>query len=107
MPIASATAETALPSPPPVAAPATPLPSPSRQADGWLLVLATPWANVSVDGQPAVMTPFPQLALRPGPHSVVLSHPEYQDYRRKVAISAGEVFRLNLDWASDGVRRAR
>ena len=106
-PIASATAETVAPSPPAVVAPATPLPSPSREADGGLLVLARPWANVSVDDKPAVMTPFPQLALRPGLHSIVLSHPNYRDYRRKVTIRPGEVFRLDLDWATEGVRRAR
>jgi hypothetical protein len=90
-----------------VAAPATPSPSPTREADGWLLVLARPWARISVDGRPEVMTPLPQMALRPGPHSVVLSHPDYQDYRRKVTIRPGEVLRLNLDWATQGVRRAR
>ena len=105
-PVASAAAETAPPSPP-AAAPATPLPSPSAEADGWLLVLARPWASVSVDGQPAVMTPLPRLALRPGSHSIVLSHPEYQDYRRKVSIRPGEVFTLDVDWATEGVRRPR
>jgi PEGA domain len=78
-----------------------------READGWLLVLARPWASVSVDDGPVVVTPLPRMALRPGPHSVVLSHPEYQDYRRKVTILPGEVFRLDFNWATEGVRRPR
>jgi len=103
-PIARAT-EIPLPSPPAVSVPA--MPSPSRETDGWLLVLARPYADVSVDGKPVDQTPLPRLALRPGPHSVVLSHPEYQDYRRKVTIRPGEVLRLNFDWSTEGVRRAR
>jgi PEGA domain len=87
--------------------PATPSPSPTREADGWLLVLARPYADVSVDDKPAGQTPLARMALRPGPHSVVLSHPQYQDYRRRVTIRPGEVFRLNFDWAAEGVRRPR
>jgi len=107
MPVASATAAAVPPSPPAVAAPATPPPSASPDPDGWLLVLAKPYADVSVDGKPAVQTPLPRMALRPGPHSVVLSHPDYQDFRRKVTIRPGETFLLNVDWGSDGVRRPR
>jgi len=97
------------PSAPSVVATATPSPSPSppREADGWLLVLARPYADVSVDEKRAGQTPLPRIALRPGPHSVVLSHPDYQDYRRKVMIRPGEVFRVNIDWATEGVRRPR
>jgi len=105
----SATPTPVLPSPPLAAAPATPSPSPSptREADGWLLVLARPYANVTVDDSPAGQTPLSRMALRPGPHSVVLSHPQYQDYRRKVTIRPGELFRLNFNWTAEGVRRPR
>ena len=78
-----------------------------READGWLLVLAQPWADVTVDEKPVGYTPLRRLALRPGPHSIVLSHPEYQDYHRKVTIRSGEVLPLNVDLATEGVRRAR
>jgi len=70
-------------------------------------VLAKPYANVTVDGQFRDQTPIARLPLKPGPHSVVLSHPEYQDYRRKVTIQPGAMVLLNVDWASDGVRRPR
>ncbi|HEY2946116.1 MAG TPA: serine/threonine-protein kinase [Vicinamibacteria bacterium] len=103
----TATTATIPPSPAAAAAPATPSPSPSREADGWLLVLVKPWADVSVDGKPAIQTPFSRLALPPGPHSVVLSNPEYQDYRRKVTIRPGELFTLDVNLATDGVRRAQ
>ena len=106
-PIASPPAEMATPSAPPTAAAATPLPSPSLEPDGWLRVLAKPYANVTVDDRFRDQTPIARLPLRPGPHSVVLSHPEYQDYRRKVTIRPGEMLLLNVDLATDGVRRAR
>ncbi|PYQ02213.1 MAG: hypothetical protein DMF82_16700 [Acidobacteria bacterium] len=108
-PMASATPTPVPPSPPSVVATATPSPSssPPREADGWLLVVARPYADVSVDDKRAGQTPLPRIALRPGPHSVVLSHPDYQDYRRKVTIRPGEVFRVNINWATEGVRRPR
>jgi hypothetical protein len=81
--------------------------APSPEADGWLLVLARPYADVTVDDKPVGQTPLPRLALRPGAHSVVLAHPAYQDFRRKVTIRAGEVLRLDIDLPSQGVRRAR
>jgi serine/threonine-protein kinase len=105
----------ASPTPPAVGGLATPLPSaspsslaaPSPEADGWLLVLARPYADVTVDDRPIGQTPLQRLALRPGAHSVVLSHPGYQDFRRKVTIRSGEILRLDVDWPSQGVRRAR
>jgi hypothetical protein len=90
----------------PSASPSSPA-SAAPEADGWLLVLATPYADVTVDERPAGYTPLRRLALRPGPHSVLLSHPDYRDFRRKVTIRSGEVLTLNVDLATDGVRRAR
>jgi len=90
----------------PSASPSSPA-SPAPEADGWLLVLATPYADVTVDEKPVGYTPLRRLALRPGPHSVVLSNPDYQDFRRKVTIRSGEVFKLNFDFTTEGVRRAR
>ena len=105
----------ASPSPAAVGGLATPLPSaspsslaaPSPETDGWLLVLARPYADVTVDDRPIGQTPLQRLALRPGAHTVVLSHPGYQDFRRKVTIRSGEVLRLDVDLPSQGVRRAR
>ena len=79
---------------------AAPLP-----AQGWLLVLATPWADVTVDGRAAGMTPLAQIPLAPGSHGVVLSHPEYQPFTRKVEVRPGEVARIRFDFSQDGVRR--
>jgi hypothetical protein len=60
-----------------------------------------------VDERHVGQTPLRRLALRPGSHSIVLSHPDYQDYRRKVTIRSGEVVPLNVDLATEGVRRTR
>jgi serine/threonine-protein kinase len=87
--------------------PPTPTPTPTPEADGWLLVLVKPWADVTVDGQPVGQTPLRRLPLRPGPHSVVLSHPDFRPYQRRVTIGPGETVRLDVDLKSLGVRRAR
>jgi serine/threonine-protein kinase len=102
----------ATPTPPPVAASDTPLPRPSPAASpsptpaiGWLLVLATPWAYVAVDGGDTQQTPLGRIPLAPGSHGVVLTHPEYKSFTRKVEIRASETTRLRFDFRKDGVRR--
>ncbi len=82
-----------------------PTPSPTPEADGALLVVARPWADVSVDGVPRGQTPLARIPLPPGPHAVLLTHPDYQPYPRRVTIRPGETFRLTIDLATDGVRR--
>ncbi len=109
-PVATATPEPSPPSPtlaPAAASSTLPLstPSPTPEADGWLLVLARPWADVSVDGIPRGQTPLARIPLLPGPHAVLLTHPGYQPWPRRVAIRSGETFRLTVDLPTDGVPR--
>ncbi len=92
------------PAPTPVPAPTL---APTPEADGALLVLVTPWADVTVDGQPRGQTPLARIPLPPGPHDVRLTHPDYAPFPRRVVIRAGETFRLVVDLPSQGVRRAR
>ena len=84
----------------------TPGPSTSVAiAEGALLVLVKPWADVSVDEIPRGQLPLGPIRLAPGPHSVLIVHPEYLPYRRKVTIRSGETLRLAVDLVSEGVRR--
>ncbi len=82
-------------------------PPPPVQADGALLVLVTPWADVTVDGVPRGQIPLGPIRLAPGAHTVLLEHPDYQPVRRKVTIRSGETQRLAVDLPSEGVRRRR
>jgi len=84
---------------------ASPTPTPTPEADGALLVVAKPWADVSVDGVPRGQTPLGRIALPPGPHAVLLTHPDFQPYPRRVTVRPGETLRLVVDLPSDGVRR--
>jgi serine/threonine-protein kinase len=96
------------PSPPPVTLPpsAVVVPAtPSPRAEGALLVLVTPWADVAIDNDPFGMTPLARITLQTGPHVVVLTHPEYQPYSRLVTIRPGETSRLVVDLTTEGVRR--
>ena len=57
---------------------------------GGLRVLATPWAEVTVDGQRIDVTPIGRaVPLSAGPHFVILSHPNAPPERRAVTIEAG------------------
>jgi serine/threonine protein kinase len=79
-------------------------PESSAAAPGFLLVVVSPWADVTVDGEPVGQTPLSRLSLAPGPHTVRLTHPEFQPYPRKVTVRSGETTRLAVDLAQDGVR---
>ena len=85
--------------------PPAPVPSPSPAARGWLRVLPIPWADVTVDGRVVGQTPLAPIALAPGSHSVVLTHPQYRLFTRKVEIRPGETTTIRLDFTTDGVRR--
>ena len=87
------------------AAAAQPTPSPTPVADGALLVVARPWADVSVDGVPRGQTPLGRIPLPAGSHAVLLTHPDYQPYPRRVTIRPSETLRLTVDLSTDGVRR--
>jgi hypothetical protein len=97
------------PTPEPMAvalpAAAQPTPSPPPVAAGALLVVVRPWADISVDGVPRGQTPLGRIPVPAGPHAVLLTHPDYQPYPRRVTIRPGETFRLTVDLATDGVRR--
>ncbi len=107
MPTEAPSVSPAAPLPVVVATPSpTPSPSPEKPVEGSLLVVVTPWADVSIDDVPVGQTPLKALPLPPGPHSVLLTHPNYQPFPRRVTIRSGETFRLIVDLRSDGVRRA-
>jgi hypothetical protein len=68
-------------------------------------VLVTPWADVAIDNDPFGMTPLARITLQAGPHVVILTHPDYQPYPRRVTIRPGETSRLVVDLSTEGVRR--
>jgi hypothetical protein len=66
-------------------------------APGYLRVLATPWADVWVDGQRVDVTPFARaIVLAPGTHSVALVHPNAPVEKRSVLVATGETRTLDV-----------
>jgi serine/threonine-protein kinase len=64
---------------------------------GYLRVLATPWAEVWVDGQRVDETPFARgIPLAPGTHYVTLVHPNAPVEKRSVPIVSGETRTLDV-----------
>jgi serine/threonine-protein kinase len=64
---------------------------------GGLLVIATPWAEVFVDGNHRDTTPFARaIALTPGTHYVRLEHPNAKPETRIVKILRGETATLDV-----------
>jgi eukaryotic-like serine/threonine-protein kinase len=58
---------------------------------GYVRVLATPWAEVWVDGQRVEVTPFARgIPVAPGTHYVTLVHPNAPVEKRTIAVASGE-----------------
>jgi hypothetical protein len=65
-----------------------------------LRVLATPWADVAVDGQHVETTPFARpIPLAPGMHFVTLTHPDAPPEQRAIKLAAGETRTLEVSMA--------
>jgi hypothetical protein len=66
-------------------------------APGYLRVLATPWAEVWIDGQRVDVTPFARaIVLAQGTHSVALVHPNAPVEKRSVLVATGETRTLDV-----------
>ncbi len=64
---------------------------------GYLRVLATPWAEVWVDGQRVDVTPFARaIPLPEGTHYVTLVHPSAPTEKRTIAIVRGETRTIDV-----------
>jgi hypothetical protein len=50
-------------------------------------------------------TPLARIPLVPGRHDVLLSHPDYRPFPRRVTIRPGETLRLVVDLRNEGVPR--
>ncbi len=66
-------------------------------APGYLRVLATPWAEVWIDGQRVDVTPFARrIPLAAGAHYVTLVHPSAPVEKRTVLVGAGETRTIDV-----------
>jgi serine/threonine-protein kinase len=80
---------------------------------GYLRVLATPWAEVWVDGQQVAVTPFARgIPLPPGKHYVTLVHPNASIEKRTAVIAPGETRTIDVvmnisELAPDGTSPGR
>ncbi len=62
-----------------------------------LRVLATPWAEVSIDGEHVDTTPFARpIPLAPGRHFVTLTHPDAPPEQRSIKLGPGETLLLDV-----------
>jgi hypothetical protein len=86
-----------------------PAPPPSETppgARGQLRVLAQPWAEVIVDGEPVDTTPMARpIAVAPGRHFVTFVHPQAPEEKRTVDVGAGQTVVLDVEMRVDRPRR--
>lgn len=67
--------------------------------DGSLSVNAVPWADVTIDGRPAGTTPLGNLAVTPGRHEIVWTHPQLGERRQTVTVTTKTPARVGIDFA--------
>jgi hypothetical protein len=63
---------------------------------GQLTLVATPPAEVFVDGERAGETPILNMPVAVGPHEVTFRHPEFGEEHRAVTVAAGTPARLDV-----------
>jgi eukaryotic-like serine/threonine-protein kinase len=84
-----------------LAAPSTP----ALEAPGTLVLKVKPWADVTIDGRVVGRNLPPKVSLSPGPHTLVLSHPDFEPFKRILTIRSGETSTLAIDLKDEAVRR--
>jgi serine/threonine-protein kinase len=72
---------------------------------GWLQVVVTPWATVTLDGKLIGETPLESMLLPAGKHTVVIRHPNYEPIEREVTVVTDESIRLVVNLRREGVRK--
>ncbi len=74
---------------------------------GGLRVIATPWANVRVDGRDVDTTPFARaIPLPAGRHFVRLTHPDAPPIDREIDVVANETVTLDVTMVPSGAEDA-
>jgi serine/threonine protein kinase len=104
--LASASPATAASSAPIGSAAASGAPTtPTLEAPGSLVLKVKPWAEVTIDGRVIGRALPPKITLSPGPHTLILSHPDFESFRRIVTIRSGATSSLTVDLKDEAVRR--
>jgi hypothetical protein len=65
--------------------------------EGNLSINATPWAEVTLDGQALGETPIANVTARAGSHELVFRHPQHGELKQTVVVKAGELGRVTVN----------
>ena len=64
---------------------------------GFLRLVATPWADVVVDGRAIGQTPLARIAVPEGTHSILFIHPELGQSERDVTVVPGQTTLVKVE----------
>jgi hypothetical protein len=97
----------ATPEPPlvPTVAPTAEPPPSTAPAPGRIAFAVHPYATVELDKVPLGDTPLAPREVPAGWHTVVLTHPKYEDYPLRFHLEPGERFTVKLTWSQDGIAK--
>jgi hypothetical protein len=66
--------------------------------NGRLSVNATPWASVTLDGQPIGDTPLANLSVPIGQHEIVFRNPDFTEQRQVIAVKTEGLTRVSASF---------
>ncbi len=66
--------------------------------NGRININAAPWAEVSINGNPAGQTPLANMAIPIGTHEIVFRHPQFGEQRHTVVVKADEPTRVSANF---------
>ena len=58
---------------------------------------ATPWAEVTVDGNAIGSTPVGNLPMRAGSHEVIFRNPKFAEKKQTIVVRPGQPARMTVD----------
>jgi len=65
--------------------------------NGRVAINAIPWADVTIDGNPAGQTPLANLSLTIGTHEVVFRHPQFGEQRQTAVVKTEGLTRISAN----------
>jgi hypothetical protein len=65
--------------------------------NGRISINASPWANVTIDGNPVGQTPLANLSIPLGSHEIVFQHPQLGELRQAAVVKADGLTRVSAN----------
>jgi len=70
------------------------------ETEASVVIMASPWGNIEIDGRPMGTSPLGAVKLKPGVHRLRVTHPSFPAYVGEITVGAKDTIRVDLPAAS-------